>query len=90
MCQIFELSRAFILRPHKLHKSGTLLQQIADDFEDIQKGFDGELEILLLKDGGFIICLPTHFSQEEAEEATRYLEEKLDILPRLVDLAQVV
>jgi hypothetical protein len=89
MCQHFELVRAFILRPHKLYKSGAFIKEMAAEFESIQRGYYWILEIVFLKDGGFAICLPQDLSAEDMLDATLYLSDFLAVPPRLVDLSQI-
>jgi hypothetical protein len=84
-----ELVRAFILRPHKLYRSGELLKDMQSEFEKLQSGYSNLLEIIFLRDGGFAICLTSEFPPNEVWDATVYLSDFLDVPPRLVDMAQV-
>jgi hypothetical protein len=79
MCEMHELVRAFILRPHKLHKGGELLRDIVSEFETLQRGYDNSLEILFLKDGGFAVCMTSDFPTEDIEDATHYLADFLAV-----------
>lgn len=89
MCEIRQVVRAFILRPHKLYKGGVLLKEIIFDFQKLQKGYNGDLDIFFLKSGGFAICFPPEFPEDEIADATPYLVDTLGILPRIIDLTQV-
>ena len=96
MCDIHETHRAFVLSPHKLGRNGTLLS-LAKEFEEIQKGYDGQLEIVFIRGlgdetlaCGFVICIPSHFSIDEVADATAYLSDYLKTAPRLVALSGLV
>lgn len=86
---MFELVRAFVLRPHKLYKGGNLIKGMAFDLEYLQRSYQYTLEIAMLKGGGFLIYFPPNVDEEELYNATEFLTEHLGVSPRLVDLAQV-
>lgn len=90
MCEIHELVRAFVLRPHKLYKRGSLLRGMVFNFESLQTDCGGTLDIFFIKDGGFAVCFPPDFPHEKIKDATPYLIHTLDVQPRLIDLAQFV
>lgn len=83
MCQIIEATRAFVLKPDMLEHQGTRLS-IAKEFERIQAKYDNELEICMGKDGGFIIFLPSTFSEDDLLDATFHLTHFLDVSPSLI------
>lgn len=83
MCDIYKAHRGFVLKPEMLEGGGSLLST-GKELERLQKGYDGELEIFFRKGGGFIICIPGEFSEEDLLDATFYLTDFLEASPELI------
>jgi hypothetical protein len=66
-----------------------MLCYMAQEFEKLQARYDGLLDIVFLRDGGFAVCLPSHFSKDEMQEVTEYFRKNLDICPRMINVSQV-
>lgn len=88
MCDLYEVKRGFILAPQSLHNQGQRLRLMIEDFDRLQKRFEGELEIFFSKNGGFIICFPIDMDAEELFDDTNYLAGYLDVTPHIIDLAR--
>lgn len=88
MCEIFETVRGFELKPHMLEQRGHLLS-VGKELERLQNGYHGELEISFRKHGGFVVCLPEEYSEEDLLDATLYLADFLETSPRLIDRSRL-
>ena len=85
-CEIIPCVRGFMLTPDMLHKSGQDFFEIGHDLEELQRQFSNNLDILILSDGSYLVCLSNNLKKDGLVTVTRFLRDYLEATPQIIDL----